>query len=288
MSATETPPEAPAFLEVDTGIVEQGRIAEARRVLTLAWTLAITDWKLKFYGSVLGVLWTLVRPFAFFGVIYFVFTEVAGLDENVPYYGVYILLSLVLFTFFAEVTGNSVQALVARESLLRKMHFNPIVIPLAIAMTALLNLGMTLVAVMIFVFANGIFPTWTWLELPLLIAALTVLATGSGMLLAALYVRYRDIQPIWDVVSQILFYGSAALYPVTAVPEPYQGIIMCNPLAAIFTQVRYAVIDPNAPTAAEAIGGGARILVPIGIAVAITALGLWVFVRESPNVAENL
>lgn len=288
MSTTEVEPEAPAFVEVETGIVEQGRVAEARRILTLAWTLAITDWKLKFYGSALGVLWTLVRPFAFFGVIYFVFTEIAGLDENVPYYGVYILFSLVLFTFFAEVTGNSVQALVARESLLRKMHFNPIVIPLAITLTALLNLGMTLVAVMIFVFANGLLPTWGWLELLLLIALLALLATGAGMLLAALYVRYRDIQPIWEVLSQILFYGSATLYPVTAVPEPYQGLIMCNPLAAIFTQVRHAVIDPNAPTAVEAIGGGARILVPIAIGVGVTLLGLWVFLRESPNVAENL
>lgn len=267
---------------------EPARVSEAKRVLSLAWTLAITDWKLKFYGSVLGVLWTLVRPFAFFGVIYFVFTEVAGLDENVKYYGVYILLSLVLFTFFGEVTSNSVQSLVARENLLRKMHFNPIVVPLAIAMTALMNLGMTLIAVLIFVFANGLLPTWGWLEFIPLTIALTLLSTGVGMMLAALYVSYRDMQPIWEVGSQILFYGSAVLYPVTSVPEQFQGLLLCNPLAAIFTQVRHAVIDPTAPSAAVAIGGGARILVPIGLGVAVTLIGLWTFLRASPRVAENL
>lgn len=267
---------------------EPARVSEAKRVLSLAWTLAITDWKLRFYGSVLGVLWTLVRPFAFFGVIYFVFTEVAGLDENVKYYGVYILLSLVLFTFFGEVTTNSVQSLVARENLLRKMHFNPIVVPLAIALTALMNLGMTLIAVLIFVFANGLLPTWGWLEFIPLTGALTLLATGVGMMLAALYVSYRDMQPIWEVGSQILFYASAVLYPVTSVPGQFQGLMMCNPLAAIFTQVRHAVIDPTAPNAAVAIGGGARILVPIGIGVAVALLGLWTFLRASPRVAENL
>src|SRR3954463_10720811 len=119
------------------GQVEQARGSEdpsarrneLRRLANLTWTLAITDWKLRFYGSALGVLWTLVRPFAFFGVIYFVFTEIAGLDAHVKNYGIYILFALVLFTFFGEVTSGAVQSLVARESLLRKMRFNPIVVP---------------------------------------------------------------------------------------------------------------------------------------------------------------
>ena len=101
---------------------EQSRADELRRLATLIWTLALSEWKLRFYGSALGLAWTLIRPFALFGVVYFVFTEIAGLDKNVPNYGIYILFSLVFFTFFAEVTSNSVrQALVTNESLLRKM-----------------------------------------------------------------------------------------------------------------------------------------------------------------------
>jgi len=128
------------------------------RVASLTWTLAITDWKLRFYGSVLGYLWTLVRPFAFFGVIYVVFTEIAKVGEGVKNYGLYILFGLVLFTFFSEVTNNCLNSLVTRESLLRKMRFPRIVIPLSVAVTSLLNLGMTLVAVFVFAIAAGDYP----------------------------------------------------------------------------------------------------------------------------------
>ena len=87
----------------------------------------------------LGYVWTLARPFVFFGVIYFVFTEIVGLDDDVKNYGVYILFALVLFQFFGEATGNCVNSLVARENLLRKMRFPRLVIPLSVVLTALLQ-----------------------------------------------------------------------------------------------------------------------------------------------------
>jgi ABC-2 type transport system permease protein len=273
-------------------VIEPGRhsghTGSPRRVLTLAWTLAVTDWKLRFYGSVLGAVWTVARPFAFFGVVYFIFTDIVGLDQNVKNYGVYILLGLVFFSFFAEVTGNSVQALTMRENLLRKMYFPPIVVPLAVALTALLNLATTFVAVFIFVLANGITPTWTWLELLVGVAIVATFATGLGMLLSALYVRYRDVQPIWEVVSQMLFYATPVIYVATLVPSQYRSVYLCNPLAAVLTQLRYAIVDPTAPTLAQLIGGSARALIPLGIVVVVFALGLWVFSRASPRIAENL
>lgn len=279
--------EAPTVTIIEAGR-RGGQDVGLQRSLSLAWTLALTDWKLRFYGSALGAVWTLVRPFAFFGVIYFVFTTIIGLDKSVPHYGVYILFSLVLFTFFSEITGNSVQALTARENLLRKMYFPPLVIPLAVSITALLNLGMTLVAVAIFVLANGLLPTWTWLELPFLIAFITVFASGLGMLLSSLYVRFRDVQPIWEVVAQMLFYATPVLYVSTAIPDTYQRPLLANPLAAAFTQVRHAIVDPGAPSVTHAFGADWRALIPVAIAFGTFALGYWVFRRESPRIAENL
>ena len=261
---------------------------ELRRIANLTWTLAITDWRLRFYGSMLGVLWTLIRPFAFFGVIYVVFTQIVGLDENVKNYGVYILFAIVLFQFFAEVTTASVQALVFRENLLRKMYFEPIVIPLSVALTGLLNLGTTLAAVLIFAFANGIYPDVSWLQLPLIIAIIAAFATGMGMLLSTLYVRYRDIHPIWEVVTQILFYASSTLYVATIVPEEWRSEFLYNPLSACFAQIRHAVIDPTAPTAATIMGGPEMLLIPGGIVVLAFVAGAVVFRRASPRIAENL
>jgi ABC-2 type transport system permease protein len=262
--------------------------SDASRFWNLVLTLAVTDFKLKYYGSVLGYVWTLARPFLFFGVIYFVFTEIVGLDKNVPNYGVYILFALVLFQFFGEVTGNCLGSLVARESMLRKMRFPRLVIPLAVVLTALFNLGMTLIAVFIFALASGVEPTWGWLELPLIITLLTLFGTGVGLLLSALFVRYRDVQPIWDVTSQILFYASPILYVATMVPESYQRAYLANPIASLLTEMRHAVVDPTARPVWDAIGGAERLLVPGGIVLAVFALGLWVFTREAPRIAENL
>jgi ABC-2 type transport system permease protein len=261
---------------------------DARRFFNLTWTLALTEYKLRFYGSVLGYVWTLARPFMFFGVIYFVFTEIVGLDKNVPNYGVYILFALVLFQFFGEATGGCVNALVVRESMLRKMRFPRLVIPLSVVLTALFNLGMTLIAVFIFAIASGVYPRWGWLELPVIILLLTVFATGVGLLLCSLFVRYRDVQPIWEVFSQLLFYASPILYVATMVPESYQRAYLVNPIAALLTEMRHSIPDPGARHVWTAIGGAERLLIPAAIVFGVLALGLYVFKREAPRIAENL
>jgi ABC-2 type transport system permease protein len=248
---------------------------ETQRFINLTWTLAVTDWKLRFYGSVLGVAWTLLKPFAFFGVIYIVFAEIAQVDKNTHNYPAYILMSLVLFQFFAEVTGASVSALVVRENLLRKMRFPHIVIPLSIAVTGLLNLGLTLVAVTIFLAALGVYPSLHWNR-----------ALGTGLLLSALFVRYRDVQPIWEVGSQMIFYASPVLYVATLVPGKWLNVYLCNPIASILTEMRHAIMDLNARSPWDYLGW--RIVIPLGVIAFVFALGWFVFRREAPRVAENL
>jgi len=260
---------------------------DLQRFWNLTWTLAATDFKLRFYGSALGYAWTLARPFLFFGVIYFVFSEIVGLDANVKNYGVYILFALVLFQFFNEATSNCVQCLAARESLLRKMRFPRLVIPLSVVLTAMLNLTGTLTAAFLFAIAAGVYPTWSWLELPVIVALVAVFATGVGLLLSSLFVRYRDVQPIWDVVSQMLFYTSPILYVATLVPENYQQAYLLNPLASLLTEMRAAVVDPDAPHVWD-IADGALLLIPLGIVVVALCLGLYVFNRRAPRIAEDL
>jgi ABC-2 type transport system permease protein len=259
-----------------------------RRAWTLAWVLAVTEWKLRFYGSFLGYLWSLARPFALFGVIYLVFSTFANLGDKVPHYAVYILFSIVLFSFFTEIAGGSVQSLVARENLLRKVRFPRLVIPLSIVLVALFIVGMTMLAVLIFALLNGVDPMWTWFELPFLILALLIFASGVGMFLGSLFVRFRDIAPIWDVVQQSLFYASPILYVATMVPDKYLHWYLLNPIAAVLTQMRHAMVDPSAPSIWEASGAAWHLLIPATIVLGSFAIGLWVFQREAPNIAENL
>ncbi|HMJ94737.1 MAG TPA: ABC transporter permease [Thermoleophilaceae bacterium] len=263
-------------------------VGDFQRFLALTWTLAVTDWKLRFYGSVLGYVWQLARPFAFFGVIYVVFTQIAHLGDDVKNYGVYILFALVLFNFFAEVTTGCVRSLVARENLLRKISFPRLAIPMAITLTALFNLGGTLVAVFVFAIASGVYPDAGWLELVPLILLMGLLASGIGMLLSVLFVRYRDIEPIWEVITQILFYASPVLYVTTLVDPCCQHEYTAQPLAAIMAEMRHAVIDSTAPDVAAALGGTVRLLIPLAVIIGAFALGLWMFNRESPRIAEHL
>jgi ABC-2 type transport system permease protein len=274
-----------------------------RRFFELTVILARTDFKLRFFGSVLGYLWSLMRPLMFFGVLYVVFSNVFKLGKGIPHYPVYLLGSIVMWNYFIEVTSGCVPALVGRESMLRKVRFPRMVIPLSISLAAVFNLGMNLIAVFAFALANGVDPQLSWLELIPLIAVWIVLASGVGMLLSALFVRYRDVQPIWDVLSQILFYASPIIYIVAYFNQLHlQHAAMLSPIAALNTQMGHVLIGnvplsgaaaiqygPFAfPNAAYAAGSSLRLLVPFAIVVAVFALGYWVFTREAPVVAEYL
>ena len=261
---------------------------DLRRFWNLTYMLAATDFKLRFFGSALGYLWTLARPLLLFGTLYFVFTKIVKFGEGVKYYPVYLLSGIVLFTFFSETTSRGVTALIERENLLRKMRFPRMVIPLSVALHSLFNLGLNLIVVFIFIFASGITPTLDWVQIPLLIGMLVILATGATMLLSALYVRFRDVEPIWEVALQLLFYGTPIIYVIERVPESVRELVMFNPIASILTQWRHAVIDQDAPTAGTAIGGIELLAVPVLISVAVLVLGWWVFMRETPRIAENL
>lgn len=259
------------------------------RFLHLTWTLAVQDFKLRFFGSMLGYLWQLMRPLMLFGVLYFVFTQAIRIGAGVEYFAPTLLMSIVLFTFFADATGGSVASVVERENLVRKVYFPRLVVPAAVVLTAMFNLALNLVAVAVFIFASGVPVRLSWLMLPLLIAVLVVFATGVAMLLSALYVRLRDVQPIWEVIIQVLFYGTPIIYVIELVHVNWlKQLMMMNPLGSILQQVRHAVINPEAPSAAEAIGGTAYLLIPAGIVVGLFALGYWVFSREAPRIAEDL
>lgn len=266
------------------------------RFWSLTVMLARTEFKLRFFGSVLGYLWTLMNPLMLFGVLLFVFTVIIEINRGNPvhHYAEYLLQGIIIFTYFSETTSGCVTSLVARENLLRKVRFPRLVIPLSVALTCFFNLCLNLVVVFIFILSSGISPRWSWFELPLLLIPLIVLTTGVGMLLSALYVRFRDIQPIWSVFSQLLYYSTPILYTIETARDhhifglSFAKLLAINPIGAILTQLRKALLEPEAPSAVEAIGGPLFLLIPAGIVVGLFALGWWYFNRAAPLIAEKL
>ena len=279
-----------------------------RRFWHLTYNIARNEFKLKFFGSVLGYVWQVMRPLLLFGVLYVFFVLITHVGQggkpSEAFYGVQLLGSIVLFTFFGEATGGAVRSVFDRENLVRKIQFPRMVIPLAIVLLSFFNLLLNLVVVLLFALISGVTPMLSWLELPLILALLIVFSTGLAMLLSALFVRFRDISPIWEVVSQIIFYGSPVIIPLAKVretllyPKPpamsdsldhvLYHLYMLNPLVTVFQQFRHAMVTHATISASEALGSWAGLLEPIGVAAATFALGFWVFNRSAPFVAENL
>jgi ABC-2 type transport system permease protein len=267
----------------------------------LAYNIARSEFKLKFFGSVLGYLWQVVRPLLLFGVLYVFFVLVFHVDKAkgaaAHYYGAQLLGSIVLFTFFGEATSGAVRSVVDRENLVRKIQFPRLAIPVSVVLLALFNLGLNLVVVMIFAVAAGVRPMLTWLELPLIVLMLSLLGMGMAMLLSALFVRFRDISPIWEVLSQILFYSAPVILPAETVREKLAHgtldhilyhVYTLNPLVAVFQQFRHTMIN-HATLGAEGImGSWLALLEPTAIVAAIFVVGFWYFNREAPHIAEDL
>lgn len=285
--AERTADDRATFPPVTTNIAPSAFGGDLRRLSSLTLTLATTEFRLRYLGSILGYLWSLLRPLLFFGVLYVVFTQIFHVGGT-PHYGVYMLANIILWTFFLEVTGASIQCLVAREGLLRKMRFPRLAIPLSVCLTSAFTLVMNLVVVVIFALANGVDPRWTWLEMPVIVALWGVLALGVGMTLSVLYVRMHDIQPIWDVISQVLFYGSPIIYALSKYPAGIRKYLLINPISALATQTGHAFIGRGYPSIGAAMDGTAHVLAPLAVIVVLVGAGLWLFVSRAPLIAENL
>lgn len=286
-----------------------GRPIRGPRALTDDWSrfwhltynIARNEFKLKFYGSVLGYFWQVMRPLLLFGVLYVFFVVVGkvgkGSNPGEHQYGVQLLGSIILFTFFSEATIGSVRSVVDRENLVRKIQFPRLAIPLSVTLLAFFNLLLNLLVVLVFALISGVQPMLSWLELPLILAVLVVFTAGIAMLLSAMFVNFRDVQPIWDVANQIVFYASPLIIPLETVRSKLSGggvkhvlyhIYLLNPLVAIFQQFRHAMVNHATLSAPSALGGWAQLLAPLGIVAAIFVIGFVVFNRSAPHIAENL
>jgi ABC-2 type transport system permease protein len=255
-----------------------------RRALELLYLIAVTEFKRAYHGTVLGYVWTLCRPLLLFTVLLAVFTHIIRLGSTVPHYPVLLLLNIVVFGFFSEATTIAVGSIVAQEAIVRKTQFPRLVIPLAVVLTSLFNLGMNLIVVFVFVLAFGVPPMATWLLFPLLLIVLSLLTTAVAMIVASLNPRFRDIGIIWAVFATALFYATPVLYPLQKASGTLKTIISMNPLTPIFELTRRWVIDPSAPVYVSPLA----VAVPIAIFATVCVLAVWVFNREAPRIAEAL
>lgn len=250
--------------------------------------LVKTDFKLRYQGSVLGYIWSLLRPLLMFLILYVVFTFFLPVGNDIPHKPQYLLLGLVLWNFFSEVTTGSVGAILGKRELIRKINFPKYTIILAISFSALINLGLNFVVVAIFMLFGRVAISWQALILIPLIIELYVVALGVGFLLSALYVKFRDITYIWDVCMQAGFYATPIFYPLSHVPQRIQELLLLNPLAQIIQDSRHVLVTSGATTIAQVYHGNVLVwIIPLALVIAVFLIGAIYFRANSKYFAEE-
>ncbi len=280
---SESAATAPSFVIPGPAAIGPDR----KRFWSLLWLTSRVEFRLRYHGSVLGYVWTLLNPLLYFGVIYVFFTHVIHFGHDIDHYAALLLFNIMLFHFFTGATTGSVASLVKRERMLRSTDFPRLVIPVSGVVTAMFVLVVGLPVAFMFLISDGGTPVWTWLLTPVVVAVLFAFTLGVTLLLSTLYVTLRDVSQIWTVATRALFYASPVIYPVERVPEDWRDLYYLNPIAPALTQLRSWVVDPSAQNAIEA-AGPLGLLPSVFTLVVVLTLGFWLFIRRAPRVAELL
>ena len=262
-----------------------------RYSLILLKQLVITDFKLRYQNSVLGYMWSLLRPLFLFGVLYVIFVIVLKTGGDVPYFGTYLLLGLVIWNFFTETTTGSVGLMVAKGDLLRKINFPRYIIIISHSVSALINFGLNMVVIGAVMIIAGAEPNHSAIWVPLLLVELYVFCMGLSFFLSALYVKFRDINFIWEVLVQMLFYATPILYAfsfITNKSETLGKILMINPLAQIMQSMRNGLVTDKTITSYDLFEGGWYAAIPIILAIFAFIFGALYFRKQSKTFAENV
>lgn len=253
--------------------------------------LTKTDFKLRYQGSVLGYLWALLRPLMMFAILYVVFAKLLRFGSDIPHYPVYLLAGTTMWSFFTECTSQGIQAMVTRGDLIRKISFPKYIVVVSATLTAVINMLINLIVVIIFALINGVEPSWSWLLVPLSLIELYTLALGISFLFGAINVKYRDITSIWDVCIQALFYAIPIIYPISMVIESSTiaaKIILINPIAQAIQDIRHNLITPETITTWNFIENPWVQIFPIIFIIIILIFATFYFRKKSKFFAEDV
>lgn len=253
-----------------------------------------TDFKLRYQQSVLGYLWSILKPLLLFTIMYFVFVKFMRFGDGIPHFAVALLLGIVMWNFFNETTTGGMMSIVGHGDLLRKIHFSKYVVVIASSMSALINFGLNFIVVIIFMLINGVHLTWSCLLIVPLILELYILALGIAFFLSAVYVNLRDLNPIWEVVMQAGFYATPIIYPISMIssrggmwgPIVAKLDLILNPVAQIVQDARYVLVDQANVTVWQMEGNHVLAVWPILFPILIFFAGLWYFTAKSKHFAE--
>lgn len=298
-----------------------GQLNTFRHYRHLTLELAISQFKLRYTQSVLGYLWSLLKPAMVFAITYVIFVGLFKINDGTQFYGIQLLLGIVVWTFFAECTASSMQAIAGGAGLIRKAFFPRSILVIAASLSSLFTFVINLVIV--FVIAVALHQIDIGLRIvfviPLLLE-LYLLAIGVSLFLSALFVQFRDIGHLWDVLMQLLFYGSGVMFSLSYVLQRAHlalglgqtkrlppsnlwavTLVVVNPIMQTIEDLRHSLLTPQAPWTEAVTSGHLAAVhqyaavddpwllpVPFLVVAAIVAVGALTFRARARTFAENM
>lgn len=266
----------------------------SKRNRVLLYQLVKTDFKLRYQGSFLGILWSVLKPLMIFAVMYTVFVHFLKVTDGTPTYPIVLLLGISLWQFFTEATSVGMQSIFVRGDLIRKINFPKHIIVMSSMISALISLAINLAVVCLFALFARVDLTWNILLVPISILQLFALAFGLALFLSAFYIKFRDIGHIYEVILQIIFYAMPIIYPLSMVANrtvlgiPVQKLLLLNPIAQTIQDVRHNLVAPTTTPTAWTTMNSWIIFIPIILTGVIIVGGLIYFNKNSKYFAENI
>jgi ABC-2 type transport system permease protein len=254
--------------------------------------MGVVDFKSRYSDAALGYVWSLVKPLGYFGVLWLVFAHLLRTENQTKQFPLFLLIGILLFLFFIDAVSQMLPSIVLGGSTLRRLSFDPILVPLSVSVAAGITFCVNVLAFVFFAAIQRAEPHVEWLLVVPLLAELYLFTISLGLLLSALYVRFRDIGQVWELVASLLFFACAIFYPVGILPAWTQKIVFLNPFVQVMQDVRHAVLGgssgPYDVSASSVYAGWGGRLIPVAIVGLLFLGAVIVFRREGRYFAERL
>lgn len=230
----------------------------------------------------LGPAWAILRPFLTIVIFSVIFGNLAGISTgtHIPY-ALWVTPAVLAMTYISSALTNTSSSLLANSSLISKVYFPRLYVPLATTLTPLVDLllGLTVLLGLFFYFHRV--PSWHMVFLPAFFALTAFIAIGFGLWVSSFTVRYRDLMFAIPFVVQAWQYITPVIYPASFIPPAYRWLLALNPLTAVMAGFRWAVLGTP-------FGNTTDLLASLGVALSVTASGLFVYRRAERTMVDKL
>jgi len=234
-------------------IIEAGKgslfpdFGELKKYKHLLSSLAWRDIRVKYAQTYVGLLWAFINPIFNLIVLSFVFGVVAKVDTGDIPHVVFTIAGLSAWTYFSTLMSEAGTSIIGAQNMIKKIYFPRLVIPLSKALSGFVDLGITLLCLIVLMAFYGIAPSSNIIYLPIFIIIAILSGLAGGILVSALVARYRDFTFVVPMIVRLGLYASPVAYSASAVPEQYKFFYYLNPMAGVIEGFRWSLLGTGSP-----------------------------------------